>query len=159
VSLIFFAVGSAVAAVAKDFTYMLVGRSIQGIGGGGILVLGEIIVTDLVPLAVRGGMFVLPCCDEILMASSMVWLSWCYVGTWERCWPTHGWCVCSKRHLEMDFLDQSPNHWSRRCRYGSFLEARQTAWKHNCKSQEFRLVRKCSFHCKRGIILDSCDMG
>lgn len=36
----------------------LVGRSIQGIGGGGILTLGEIIVTDLVPLAVRGGMVI-----------------------------------------------------------------------------------------------------
>ncbi len=47
--------GSIVAAVATNFTMMLVGRSIQGIGGGGILTLGEIIVTDLVPLAVRGG--------------------------------------------------------------------------------------------------------
>jgi MFS family permease len=36
----------------------LVGRSIQGIGGGGILALGEILVTDLVPLAVRGGMII-----------------------------------------------------------------------------------------------------
>ena len=51
----FFAVGSLVSAVAKNFTTMLVGRSIQGIGGGGILTLGEILVTDLVPLSVRGG--------------------------------------------------------------------------------------------------------
>lgn len=36
---------------------MLVGRSIQGIGGGGILTLGEILVTDLVPLAARGAWF------------------------------------------------------------------------------------------------------
>ncbi|KAI5304370.1 hypothetical protein KEM56_006563 [Ascosphaera pollenicola] len=38
----------------------LVGRVIQGIGGGGILALGEILITDLVPLEVRGvwlGMF------------------------------------------------------------------------------------------------------
>lgn len=49
--------GSTVAAVAKNFTYMLVGRSIQGIGGGGILALGEILVTDLVPLSVRGAWF------------------------------------------------------------------------------------------------------
>lgn len=32
----------------------LVGRVVQGIGGGGILALGEILVTDLVPLEVRG---------------------------------------------------------------------------------------------------------
>lgn len=36
---------------------MIIGRSIQGIGGGGILTLGEILVTDLVPLSVRGGMY------------------------------------------------------------------------------------------------------
>ncbi|CAG8958378.1 hypothetical protein HYFRA_00011055 [Hymenoscyphus fraxineus] len=57
ISALLFAVGSIVAAVAKDFTYMLVGRSIQGIGGGGILALGEILVTDLVPLKVRGAWF------------------------------------------------------------------------------------------------------
>ncbi|KUJ24136.1 MFS general substrate transporter [Mollisia scopiformis] len=56
-SAVFFAVGSIVAAVAKNMTMMLVGRSIQGIGGGGILTLGEILVTDLVPLAVRGAWF------------------------------------------------------------------------------------------------------
>jgi predicted MFS family arabinose efflux permease len=53
----FFDVGAIVAAVAKNFTYMLVGRCIQGIGGGGILALGKILLTDLVPLAVRGGEF------------------------------------------------------------------------------------------------------
>jgi MFS family permease len=56
-SALFFAVGSIVAAVAKNFTMMIIGRSIQGIGGGGILTLGEILVTDLVPLSVRGGMY------------------------------------------------------------------------------------------------------
>ncbi len=55
-SALFFAVGSIIAAVAKNFTMMIIGRSIQGIGGGGILTLGEILVTDLVPLSVRGGM-------------------------------------------------------------------------------------------------------
>jgi hypothetical protein len=54
-SSVFFAVGSIVAAVATNMTMLLVGRSIQGIGGGGILTLGEILVTDLVPLAARGG--------------------------------------------------------------------------------------------------------
>lgn len=33
------------------------GRSVQGIGGGGILTLGEVLVTDLVPLTVRGAYF------------------------------------------------------------------------------------------------------
>ncbi|KAL2063446.1 hypothetical protein VTL71DRAFT_5251, partial [Oculimacula yallundae] len=56
-SIVFFFVGSVVSALAKNFTMMLVGRSIQGIGGGGIMSLGEILVTDLVPLAVRGAWF------------------------------------------------------------------------------------------------------
>lgn len=56
-SIVFFFVGSVVAALAENFTMMLVGRSIQGIGGGGIMSLGEILVTDLVPLAARGAWF------------------------------------------------------------------------------------------------------
>lgn len=55
VSSLLFAVGSIVAAVATNFAMLIIGRSIQGIGGGGILTLGEILVTDLVPLSVRGG--------------------------------------------------------------------------------------------------------
>lgn len=57
VSLVFFLVGALIGALAKNFTYMLVGRSIQGVGGGGIIVLSEIIVTDLVPLRFRGNWF------------------------------------------------------------------------------------------------------
>lgn len=36
---------------------MLVGRSIQGVGGGGIIALSEVIITDLVPLRYRGQYF------------------------------------------------------------------------------------------------------
>lgn len=53
-SLAFFGIGAIVAALANDFGVILVGRSIQGIGGGGILVLEEVIVTDMVPLRDRG---------------------------------------------------------------------------------------------------------
>ncbi|PNH40252.1 hypothetical protein VD0004_g6711 [Verticillium dahliae] len=54
VSCLLFTVGSIICAVAQNFTVLLIGRSIQGIGGGGIIALSEVIVTDLVPLAVRG---------------------------------------------------------------------------------------------------------
>lgn len=56
-ALVFFTVGAILAAVAKDFTMLLAGRTVQGIGGGGIIVLTEIIVTDLVPLRQRGKWF------------------------------------------------------------------------------------------------------
>ncbi|KAL4736684.1 major facilitator superfamily domain-containing protein [Aspergillus similis] len=57
VALTLFFVGTVVCSVAKDFTYMLVGRSIQGVGGGGLIALSEVIVTDLVPLRLRGQYF------------------------------------------------------------------------------------------------------
>ncbi|KAK5109795.1 hypothetical protein LTR62_006528 [Meristemomyces frigidus] len=54
-SLVFFALGAILCAVTQhSMTLLLVGRSIQGVGGGGILVLGEIVITDLVPLRFRG---------------------------------------------------------------------------------------------------------
>ena len=37
VALLFFTVGSIVPAVANNFTVILIGRSIQGVGGGGII--------------------------------------------------------------------------------------------------------------------------
>ncbi|EMD86634.1 hypothetical protein COCHEDRAFT_1146356 [Bipolaris maydis C5] len=54
ISLAFFLVGSIVPAVADNFTLILVGRSIQGIGGGGIICLTEMVVVDTVPLRERG---------------------------------------------------------------------------------------------------------
>ncbi|KAN0084757.1 Major facilitator superfamily domain containing protein [Elaphomyces granulatus] len=56
-AIMFFLVGAVIAGVAQNFTSMLVGRTIQGIGGGGILALTEIIVTDIIPLRQRGKYF------------------------------------------------------------------------------------------------------
>ena len=57
IALLFFTVGAIVGALAQDITSLLIGRSIQGIGGGGILTLTEILITDLVPLRERGKWF------------------------------------------------------------------------------------------------------
>ncbi|KAG9016030.1 hypothetical protein FRB90_003791 [Tulasnella sp. 427] len=53
-SLIFFAVGSGIAGGAKSMNMLIAGRAVQGVGGGGILSLTEIVVADLVPLSQRG---------------------------------------------------------------------------------------------------------
>ena len=55
--LVFFLIGAIVAAVARNFAVMLAGRSLQGIGGGGLIALTEIVVADLVPLRLRGQWF------------------------------------------------------------------------------------------------------
>ncbi|CAK5262641.1 unnamed protein product [Mycena citricolor] len=49
-----FAIGSALAGAAQNMSMMIAARTIQGIGGGGILNLTEILIADLVPLAERG---------------------------------------------------------------------------------------------------------
>ena len=57
VALLLFLAGAIVAAVANGFALLLVGRSLQGVGGGGLIALTEIVVTDLVPLRLRGKWF------------------------------------------------------------------------------------------------------
>ena len=52
-----FFIGILVSGLAKNFTDILVGRTIQGVGAGGILTLAEIIITDIVPLRQRGVYF------------------------------------------------------------------------------------------------------
>ncbi|KAK0725144.1 major facilitator superfamily domain-containing protein [Lasiosphaeris hirsuta] len=54
VSVLFFSMGTALCApIARDFTVFFVGRAVQGIGGGGIITMGQVIFADIVPLRQR----------------------------------------------------------------------------------------------------------
>ncbi|KAF7308181.1 Iron permease [Mycena chlorophos] len=53
-SIAFFALGSALSGAAQSMTWIIAARAVQGVGGGGILALSEILIADLVPLAERG---------------------------------------------------------------------------------------------------------
>ncbi|KAF7310094.1 Iron permease [Mycena indigotica] len=53
-SILFFAIGSALSGAAQNMNMLIAARTVQGVGGGGILALSEILVADLVPLAERG---------------------------------------------------------------------------------------------------------
>ncbi|CAG8904502.1 unnamed protein product [Penicillium egyptiacum] len=53
-SVIIFAVGSGLAGGADDTVQIIAGRTIQGIGGGGINTLVDTVICDLVPLRQRG---------------------------------------------------------------------------------------------------------
>ncbi|RYP15354.1 hypothetical protein DL765_005745 [Monosporascus sp. GIB2] len=59
VALVIFGAASIVCAVAKNYTVMIVGRTIQGVGGGGVIGLTTVLITDLVPLRDRAGFYAL----------------------------------------------------------------------------------------------------
>lgn len=54
IAIVSFTAGTVTASRASTATTLLVGRSIQGLGAGGITSLSEVILTDLVPLRLRG---------------------------------------------------------------------------------------------------------
>ncbi|KAI0075896.1 MFS general substrate transporter [Panus rudis PR-1116 ss-1] len=53
-SLVMFAIGSAVSGSARSMVILILGRAIQGMGGGSLQSVSNIIITDLVPLRKRG---------------------------------------------------------------------------------------------------------
>lgn len=53
-AILLFALGSALCGAAKNQAMLISGRTVQGVGGGGIVALTDILVTDLFPLALRG---------------------------------------------------------------------------------------------------------
>ena len=57
IAIALFAIGSAVTGAAPNMEAAIAGRAIQGAGGGAILVLAEIVIVDLVPLAKRGAYY------------------------------------------------------------------------------------------------------
>ncbi|OAL35450.1 hypothetical protein AYO20_05300 [Fonsecaea nubica] len=54
VSIALFFVGVMMAALSNGFGLLLAGRAVQGLGGGGVMAMTEIVITDLVPLRYRG---------------------------------------------------------------------------------------------------------
>lgn len=53
-ALIIFLGGSALSSVSKNMLEMVLGRGLQGFGGGGMMVVGQIIISDITTLAERG---------------------------------------------------------------------------------------------------------
>ncbi|KAL4863324.1 hypothetical protein BDV12DRAFT_206663 [Aspergillus spectabilis] len=49
-SVLFFTIGSLIACLSRNFACLLSGRTIQGIGGGGVMVMVLVIATDVIPL-------------------------------------------------------------------------------------------------------------
>lgn len=49
-----FIVGSIVGGFAQDMTWLIIGRGVQGLGGGGLMLLSQAIIADVVPARERG---------------------------------------------------------------------------------------------------------
>lgn len=49
-----FIVGSVIGGLAHDMTWLITGRAVQGLGGGGLLILAQAIIADVVPARERG---------------------------------------------------------------------------------------------------------
>ncbi|KAI4118676.1 MAG: hypothetical protein LQ345_001331 [Seirophora villosa] len=83
-----FFVGSIVFAVANTMPIVLCGRILQGLGGGGLDVLGEVILADLTTLKERPlylGLFSLPMagagiCGPVIGAALSQFVSWRWIG-------------------------------------------------------------------------------
>lgn len=58
-SLVFFTAGSIICARAGNFPVLLAGRCLKGIGGGGIITMGQVVFADIVPLRQRAKWFAL----------------------------------------------------------------------------------------------------
>jgi MFS family permease len=58
-SIVFFTVGSIICAQSEVFPLLLAGRTLKGVGGGGIITLGQAIFADIVPLRQRAKWFAL----------------------------------------------------------------------------------------------------
>lgn len=52
-SLLLFTIGTIICCVAQNFVTLVAGRSVQGIGGGGVIVMQFVIFTDIIPLRQR----------------------------------------------------------------------------------------------------------
>ncbi|KFZ23642.1 hypothetical protein V502_01878 [Pseudogymnoascus sp. VKM F-4520 (FW-2644)] len=59
-SICFFTAGTIICCLSHNFTHFLIGRSIQGIGGGGCIPLTAVIITDIVPLRHRPTYLIFP---------------------------------------------------------------------------------------------------
>lgn len=88
VAVLLFLLGSIIAAVGQSMLVLVVGRAVQGVGGGGIQAIVEIVISDLTTLKERGlyvglisvvfavASFIAPVLGGVFSASNWRWIFW-----------------------------------------------------------------------------------
>ena len=73
---------------------LITGRTLQGIGGGGLITMVEVVITDMVPLAERASYFSILAVIWTFGSVAGIFLSfsefWLSADNRTRCW----WCMC-----------------------------------------------------------------
>jgi len=110
VSLCLFTIGSIICCVAPKLAVLLAGRCVQGIGGGGILILGLVIFTDIVPLRYRPQYygFMYATCILIDLKSLLISLQSGCLGTRNMHRTHHRWRIRATHYLAMGLLLDVP---------------------------------------------------
>lgn len=54
VAILLFMIGSVIGALAGDMTVLIAGRTVQGLGGGGLMILSQAAIADVIPARERG---------------------------------------------------------------------------------------------------------
>lgn len=53
-AILIFIIGSIIGGLANDMTWLIIGRAVQGLGGGGLMIMAQAIIADVVPARERG---------------------------------------------------------------------------------------------------------
>ena len=103
----FFTLGSGTSGGASSGNMLIAGRAIQGIGSGGIYVIIDIIISDLVPLRQRGNYMALILTIYTVGMALGPWLGGEIVQktTWRWCF----WC-CVPVSVQTFLFEERPTH-------------------------------------------------
>ncbi len=137
-----FLVGSLVCALANSAAMLIAGRAVQGAGGGGLIILVNITVSDLVSLR-QVSFSTCSVVSDLYMqrARQVLWLYRDGLGDciWNR--SRHWWCSCREGLMALVLLHQSTMRRSRISCTSPLLEGAQSTHKASRRPARHRLAR------------------
>jgi hypothetical protein len=93
---VIFLAGSLISALSVSLRMLIAGRAVQGLGGGGIVILVNICVGDLFSLRYGHDILWYSSSDNKQRSESVLWYHWCSMGHCERTWS------CARRRVHRE---------------------------------------------------------